>query len=110
MTQLALSKSWRVWAWDCRWSRDFDASTLARSKRRFGHPVALESQACLFQVELALDVAARFIGDLALLQHPVDVCALGGDELSAQIGGSCHGGAPAGLFRHLPCAMVVTQA
>src|SRR5260370_42641396 len=35
---------------------------------------------CLFQVEFAFHAPARFIGDLALLQQPVDVFALSGDQ------------------------------
>jgi DNA transformation protein len=52
-------------------------------KRRVGFACAPKRKALLFQVELAFDAAARFVGDLSLLQQPVDVFALGADQIRA---------------------------
>ena len=43
----------------------------------------LGSDAGFFQVELAFDAPARFVGDLFFLEQPVDVFALGGDQIHA---------------------------
>ena len=59
---------------------------IIRSQRRAGvvFAVAFERDACFLEIEFALDAAARFVGDLAVLQQPINVLALGGDQLASQ--------------------------
>src|SRR5258706_15606518 len=40
---------------------------------------------CLFQVEFAFYAPSSFIGDLAVLQQPVDVFSLGGDQFRPEL-------------------------
>ena len=69
---------------------------------------APECEARFFEVEFAFDAAARLVGDLALLQEPVDVFALGGDQFGAQLRCRRRGlRARPGVARQLPGAMIV---
>ena len=45
---------------------------------------APRDQRSFFQIELPLDAAARFVGDAAFAEHPVEVLPLGFDELQAE--------------------------
>src|SRR5262245_63962553 len=70
----------------------------------FAHPtsellVFLSARdARFFQIKLALDLAAGFVGDLALAQQAIDVVALGGDQIEPHMGAE-PGGIPAFIDR-----------
>jgi hypothetical protein len=68
----------------------------------------LAGDARLLQVELAFDASAPFIGDPAVLQQPVDVLALDGDQLRPELRCDRSGLKPVGhVSRQPPNAIVV---
>jgi hypothetical protein len=54
-------------------------------QRRLSSALLLARDAGFLQVQLALDAAARFIGDPALLQQTVDKFAFRSDQLRSQV-------------------------
>src|SRR5579862_7091417 len=92
----------------CRMCKQISRGDLKQLQRRVGLAFSLEREARLLEVELALDAAARFVGDLAVLQEPVDVFALSSDQFGPQLRGRRHSLEPVRqIARHLPRAMVV---
>src|SRR5262249_3596121 len=80
----------------CSWPRPSDSTGVGFATGRFGAEPAVApyararllllftGDARLFEVELALDLAARFVGNLAVAQQPIDILAFGGNEIEAQ--------------------------
>ena len=48
------------------------------------HPALRPGERDFLEVELPLDAPARFVGDAAFAEHPVEVLPLGVDELQAE--------------------------
>ena len=80
-------------------------------QRRLDAAFFLAGNAGFFEIELAFDAPARFVGDLAFLQQPVDVFALGRDQFHPQLRGHRRGIVAVRLvFRQSPGAIIVTGA
>jgi hypothetical protein len=64
--------------------RKFPCSVVLQRRTEAFLPVQCDAR--LLEVEIALEPAPRFVGDLSLLQQPVNVVALGGDQFDPDVG------------------------
>ena len=78
-------------------------------KRRVGLARPFEGEAFLFEIKFAFNAPACFVGDDPILQQAVDVFALGGDQIGAQLCRRSNRLAPIRLSCHLPGPMVVPR-
>ena len=75
-----------------------------------GHAFAPRQNRGFFQIQVALQPAPRFVGDLALAQQFVKEIALGLDQLLAQIVAFAHGFESAvQIVGNRPLAVIVTR-